>query len=253
MGKNSDGDEINEYERKYKENIKEKYGFDFEEYSKKYLNKETILKNKRIKRIIIRVIFILLIIGVPIYFIHWKALNNQIEIKKELVNIYNIEPIEGEKGIDILGNGYAIYKINEIPGIEIHTMFNTIEHNQNIDLNDRVFKYYFNKWTDSYKYKFKIEERYIDCKFWTIKKKNWILEFKTYIEVNNYDEMKAATKAIIRFVHFLPNQQILPSCYIKYKGQLIIPKSSTVLQSDEEMEEIAVKEFEIIDKKNNTK
>ena len=159
----------------------------------------------------------------PIYFIHWKALNNQIEIKKELVNIYNIEPIEGEKGIDILGNGYAIYKINEIPGIEIHTMFNTIEHNQNIDLNDRVFKYYFNKWTDSYKYKFKIEERYIDCKFWTIKKK------------------------------FLPNQQILPSCYIKYKGQLIIPKSSTVLQSDEEMEEIAVKEFEIIDKKNNTK
>jgi len=50
MGKNSDGDEINEYERKYKENIKEKYGFDFEEYSKKYLNKETILKNKRIKK-----------------------------------------------------------------------------------------------------------------------------------------------------------------------------------------------------------
>lgn len=80
-----------------------------------------------------------------------------------------------------------------------------------------------------------------------LKKKNWILEFRTYINVNNESEIQEATDAIIRLIDYLPNKNIIPLCYIRYKNHLILPKPSSGVKTDEEIRNIVEQEYKRIE------
>lgn len=248
MSNKSDWDEIKKDAENYKNDMESKYGIDLQEYGKKYASKNFVKKNNNVKVILRKVFTIFIIIFILIGWIQWRALNTKIEIKKFLTSVYNIDLREEKQGIDILGNGFTIYKINETPEVEVHTMFSTIKKYEYNDLNSRIYKYYFTKWNDQYKNKFIIEENYKDCRYWLFKKKDWILEFKTYIDVNNESEIREATDAIIRFIHFLPYKNIVPESYIRYKNQLILPKPSSGLKTDEEMKNIVEQKYKEIEK-----
>ena len=226
--------------------MKDKYGIDLQEYGKKYSSKKFVEKNNNRKIILKRTFIVLIIIFILVSCIQWKALNIRIGIKKELSSNYNTEYTEEKHGIDLFGNGFSVYKIDEIPEIEVHSMFSTIKDTQAQDFDSRLYKYYFTKWNDEYKSKFITEESYQDCRYWLFKKKNWILEFKTYIDVNNESELQEATDAIIRFIHYL-NKNIVPLSYIRYKNHLFLPKPSIGIKTDEEIRNIAEQEYKKIE------
>lgn len=242
INNNEEWKEIEISEQNKKADIIDKYGFDIYEKFKKQNSKEAIRKRIIIKR---ATIIIGIVIIITILVSSWSS---SMRFKYERRRISNLEDIYQldftEKAIntDITGNGFLTYKIAEIPEIEVHAISKKDDNVFIEDTEARIYKYFFDVWNDLDKNKFKVEEYYEDYTYKLHTKKNWILKFKTYIEVNNYEELLEATETIIKFRKYMSYPQIIVESYIKYNDNFILPHNASI-QTDDEIRKSAKEQF----------
>lgn len=238
MGNKEDWEKIENFEQGKQINTINKYGFDIYENFQKKTSKEYFKKKRYFKRIIIVISIIILI---------FLILNYCLDIFKymrinELNGQYSLSFNEEKAGLNIIGNGFLIYKVEEIPELEIHAFLHRANDIFIEDTTERMYKYFFEKWEDPDKSKFHVEESYEDYTYGLRKEKNWFLKFKTYIEVNSYEEMLEATEIIIRFRKYMSYPKMLIDSYIKYGDRFILPHNVSH-QTDDEIREMAKKLF----------
>ncbi len=245
---NNDWKEIEDFTQKERLDRIEKYGFDIYNQFERKTSKETLKKRKNIKKVVIIISIILIII---LILSCWA---NFIQMKYKLARINNLKSIylmDFEEKIvksDITGNGFFIYKMREIPELEIHAISKKEDDTFIQDVEARMYQYFFEKWNSPNKSKFIVEENYEDCTYGWHTQKNWILEFETYIEVNSYEEMIDATEMIIEFIDYMSYPQIIVKSYIKYKNQFILPHNVSI-QNDDEIRQSAKIQFWKIEEK----
>lgn len=213
----------------------QEYGIDIN----KRFNEITSEKSRSKRKIRFKILkygVVLLIIFSIFFSIHSIKQN---ELK--MIRINNIELISGNQVEEIPvktkfnGDGLYSYQVKNEPNILIHAYFIKNKNKFESDTESRIYKYYFEKWQDSEKEKFIVEEKYEDAKCGLIYKKNWILRYRTIIEVTNYDEMISATKIIIRFIEYMGNRNVPINSYIKIGDNLIAPQTSNDLSNEEIM------------------
>lgn len=224
-----------------------------EKYNSRDLyNLNKIDKNiKTVGKIIKGIVIITFIIIMLSSIISTSQMKNR-RLIRSCMNIYLKEDFEEiPSNIDIWGNGFYIYKLENIPDLEIHAFFNK---NKNVfiqDFNERIHKYFWEKWEDVNKESFVVKEEYEEYKLALTTKKSWILKYKTYIEVENYNEMLEAVETIIRFKKFMGEySSIMASSYIKIGNEMILPNNVSP-QTDDEIRESAKLQYIRIVKKNN--
>lgn len=243
MNNKKDWKEIEESEEKRSSNIVGKFGFNIDEYSKSIFSKDSMLKRKKRKRIIKIIIFIIfcIVIFSQFYSTHSK-------LKENLINktLNFMENSYGEK-IEIVkkkiywgGEGFYTMKINKIPELEIHSVIE--KDDIGTDLGSRYYKYFFEKWDDDAKKKFVVKEYYEDGIYKNKIMKDWMYNFYTYIEVNNYDEFLNAIEDIIKFIEYMDNRSIIIGSYIKVNDKLIIPHG-TRNESNQDIRESAIAQY----------
>lgn len=242
INNNEEWKEIEVSEQNKKTNIIDKYGFDIYEKFQKQNSKEAIKRRRIIKRatIIICIVTIITII-VSSWFSSIRSKYERSRISN-LEDIYQLNFSEKAINTDITGNGFLTYKIAEIPEIEVHAVSKKEDNAFIEDTEARIYKYFFDTWNDLDKNKFKVEEYYEDYTYKLHTKKDWILKFKTYIEVNNYDELLDATETIIEFRKYMPYPQIIVGSYIKYNDNFILPHNASI-QTDDEIRKSAKEQF----------
>lgn len=218
--------------------IIEKYGFDIRKKFSESINKENILEKKK-RRLTIKIICIILTIILIILLAN--DINGDIKqskIQQDLsftYSINNLEPVS--RDINILGHGFYIYKSKDIEYYEIHVLRDNETYKD--DLNEVYCKYYFEKWEDKDKQLFKIVESYSDSTSGTKTKRDWFLNFDTYIYADTEEEVIYATEAIIRFVEFMDKPNILANCYIQIGDRKILPNNYSG-QTAEQIREMAL-------------
>lgn len=193
-------------------------------------------KEKRKKRNfkIKLLVFVIILIMIIALIYNMKSYTANIE-RINLLRIYGASEYEivySKK--DLWQNGFYIYKVVDIPEIEIHTVYNKSENLFITDAESRYYKYYFEKWENENKDKFIVQESYEDYTCKNMKMEDWILNYSTYIEVSNYDELIEATNDIINFLDYMDNDKMLVKSYIKYGNKLILPHNA----SDQTKEDI---------------
>lgn len=222
LERNDNGKKIEEY------TLKEQYGIDISNSFQK-----KVARNRK-RKIIFIFSFIILVI-----FSLVSCWSNLVQIKYKMARMsalkspYQMNFKEKTVNVDLKGNGFITYELEEIPDIEIHALskddYTFIE-----DVESRIYKYFFEKWEDKDKYKFIVAESYTDYTYQFITKKNWILNYKTYIEVNNYKELQDATELIIKFRNYMQYPNIIVKSYIKFNEKFILPHNVSD-QTDEEI------------------
>lgn len=195
-------------------------------------------RNFKVKLLVLLIIFIMII--ALIY--NMKSYTANIE-RINLLRIYGASEFEiAYSKKDLWQNGFYIYKVADIPEIEIHTVYNKSDNLFITDIESRYYKYYFEKWKNENKDKFIVQESYEDYTCKNMKKEDWILSYSTYIEVSNYDELVEATNDIINFLNYMDKDKMLVKSYIKYDGKLIMPHNVSD-QSNEEILKSAERQF----------
>lgn len=157
-----------------------------------------------------------------------------------------VEEIIFENSIN--GNGIFIYKTKKEPQIEIHSAFQYKKDSFIDDGTSRIYKFYFDKWDNEEKEKFVVVENYEDYKYKYQTKKDYFLNYYTYIEVNDYDELIAATKLIIQFREYMGRSNVIINSYIKVDNEMFLP-NNVGSQSSEEIMQNAIREYLQIVKK----
>lgn len=239
---NGDWKEIEDFTQKEKSDTIEKYGFDIYHEFERKTSKETLRKRKNIKKIVIIMSIILIIILLGSCWANFIQMKYKLARINNLKSIYLIDFEEKIVKSDITGNGFFIYKIKEIPELEIHAISKREDETFKQDADARIYQYFFDRWDSPNKSKFTVEESYEDCTYGWDTQENWILEFETYIEVNNYEEMIDATEMIIEFIDYMSYPQFIIKSYIKYKNQYILPHNVSI-QSDDEIRQSAKIQF----------
>lgn len=239
---NDDWKEIENFAQKERLDRIEKYGMDIYNQFERKTSKETLQKRKNIKKVVIIISIILMIILVLSCWANFIQTKYKLARRNNLKSIYLMNFEEQIVKSDITGNGFFIYKMKEIPELEIHAISKKEDDTFIQDVDARMYKYFFEKWNSPNKNKFTVEESYADCTYGWHTQKNWILEFKTYIEVNSYEEMIEATEMIIEFIDYMSYPQIIVESYIKYKNQFILPHNVS-LQNDDEIRQSAKTQF----------
>lgn len=238
MGKTEDWKEIEDFSKKEKENIIEKYGFDIY----KNFPQKKFKKRGNIKATVIFINIILIIVLILNCWISFVQLKYKTARITNLKSIYQLNFNEKTDNVDITGNGFLIYKIDEIPELEIHAISKKEDNTFIEDVESQMYKYFFDRWNDPEKNKFNVEESYEDYTYRFHTKKGWLLKFKTYIDVSNYEEMLKATEILIRFRNYMSFPQIIVESYIKYNNNLILPHNVSI-QNDDEIRESAKNQF----------
>lgn len=238
MSHKEDWEKIENFEQGKQINTINKYGFDIYENFKKKTSKEYLKKKNIFKRIITSIsiiIFLFLILNYYLDILKYMRIN-------ELNGQYSLSFNEKRAGLNITGNGFYIYNVEEIPELEIHGFLHRGNDIFIEDTTERMYKYFFEKWKDPDKSKFHIDESYEDYKYGLHTEKNWFLRFKTYIEVNSYEEMLEATEIIIKFRNYMSYPEMIIESYIKYGDRFILPHNVSH-QTDEEIRNMAKSEF----------
>lgn len=232
-----------------KERLKELEQYNSENLDNLIKMNRNMKKTGKIIKIIAIVAFIVIIFNSIISTSQIKYSRIRKNLMKTSCN-NDIEEISS--GTDIFGNGFYIYKLEDISNIEIHSFFHKSKNIFIEDSSDRIYKYFWEKWGDSSKSNFIVKEKYEDYKYKLISKKDWILNYETYIEVNNYEEMLEAVEDIIRFKSSMGNySSIIISSYIKIGNQTILPNNVSP-QTNDEIRESAKKQYEEIMKNYNS-
>lgn len=220
---------------------KEKFS-KLEQYDLNELKRTSEIMKKTGKFSII-IFFILFIIIVSSSVISTNNSKNG-RFRKSIIKIYSDADIkEISYKTDIFGNGQYIYKLENLPNLEIHGFY----ENKDIfveDVSARIYKYFWERWNDSAKDKFKVVEKYMEYQNNVPIERNWILEYETYIEVEDYNEMLEAVETIIRFKQFMGNySNIIIRSFIKIGDKIILP-NNTSPQTYDQIRKSAILQYE---------
>jgi len=199
---------------------------------------------KKVGRFVIVIFIILFILIVSSSIISTNNSKNA-RFRKSIIKIYSDADIkEISYKTDIFGNGQYVYKLGDIQELEIHGFY---DKNKDIfveDVSARIYKYFWERWNDSAKDKFKVVEKYIEYQNNVPIVREWILEYETYIEVENYNEMLEAVETIIRFKQFMGNySSIIVKSYIKIGNEMILP-NNTSPQTHDQIRKSAISQYE---------
>lgn len=259
MGNQEDWKEIEKY-IKEKDNQKiAEYGFDINKELENQIKRNNAPKTKRIKKAIkinfyvaiaLIVIPLVVLLGMTLYFYYDSMQGRFFADAQETIEGHIGEKIKIKtKDVDDNENGVYTFIVKDKKEIEIHAIkkWGTVQH----DAESQYFKYYFERWEDSEKEKFIVDEGYVDTSSYEDKTTNWLLDYNTYIEVNNYQEMIDATEAIIRFLQYM-NKNINVDTYIRFNGIGILPNSFSPATYNQMRENAKLQYIQIL-KKNNLK
>lgn len=227
MDNKEDWKKIEEYLNNRNSEMLSKYKIDINQNIGKKIE-----KSKRNRKIIKRVIIITFIVVIycVVYSIYdiWAS-----RARKERLQPFLGIITETNVKTNLFGNGCYSYKIVSIPDTEIHVWFDIFNDIFVEDSNERLCKYYFEKWEDIEKEKFIIDESYDDCSGFLYKKKNWILDYQMHIEVNNYEEAMKAIETIIRFKEYTGDKVYFSNkVYIKAGENILVPQVTNKQSSD---------------------
>ena len=236
-----------------------KYGIDME----KELNKkiEQINDPKRIKKKKTRkkirtgiialsclIIFLLVLIYSKIALqSSWGRLNTN---EKDFMKFYGDFKVIS-KDVDLQGDGIYVFQSKKIPEITPHLIKRAGKMDE--DTLARINKYYFEKWEDKDKSKFKVEEGFKENHINDERGNNFLIFFRTYIDVNNYQELVDATDAIIRFVEFKSDWKMPTDNFIRVGEDIIIPNNQLHQTTDEIKEEAKKQYIELVKRKGLSK
>lgn len=247
MSNKNEWKEIEETEKRIISNNIAEYGFDIEKYAKDNLNKETILRKKRINKKI-KLILILLCIGT--IYMQFASISREQKIKAREKIINEVNRISNENFIIVSekthfgGDGiYILQNINN-PEFKTTAIFDKDE-GISTDFVNRYNKYCFEKWSDEKKNKFKEYYHLEDSIDRNIKEKETFLNYYIYTEVTNYEEFISAVEDIIDYIEFSEKRDIVMGKYIIYKDQFIGIQWDRGM-SNEEIRKQAIEKFNAI-------
>lgn len=245
MSEKDDWKELEEWEQNRRANEKEKYGIniqDIKPHKIKWIDKIVkFMKTVGITYVVFAtIIFIIAFIAVGIYlYVKYMDIKSQVDIDfvDTIESMYNIKIDIISQDTDNRGNGSYVIKPKNSDFI-----FNAIKNKGNLkeDYIAHLQKYYFDKWESETKENFKIVE----------KEENTILNYETYIEIDNYEELIKAVESINEFYEY-SKQRLFASwnVYIKYNNSRIYPYTSSSNNTEDAMNN-AKQQFEYIASKN---
>ena len=198
MGNKEDWEELEKWQERRKEEQKEKFRVDFSEIGEKreYKGVNNVVKGMKIAGKTIKfggIITIIVIIAIVILIFDLIISNinakTNVKAEKTIESMYNTNIELVSKDIDDKENGKYIFKLSDNSEIQ----FTAIKKYGSLseDFSDNCHKYYFDKWNSS------------DKKYFTIiDRTNEILDYDTYISINNEKDLDMAMNAINEFADF---------------------------------------------------
>ena len=227
-----------------------KYGVDFQEELDKTIKKRQKPIKQKMKKIARKItvistgICIILIMSLS-FLIASVHIGNvlgrkKVDLKEQVELASGGEVKLLVRDVDFYGNGLFIYKLKELPQIKIRAI--RLYTSGEDDTLDRINKYFFERWQDIDKNKFTAKEEYKKTSINVNNGENKLINYFTYIEVNNYDELLKATEAIIRYTKFTGKWKTTSKNIIKYADKEIIP-NNRINQTDDEIREEAKKQY----------
>lgn len=221
MGRKEDWKEIEEFERKKEQENIEKYGINV---TKKYEELKNKSKDSTKKRAIIKIVrtFLKTIIVLLTIFVIFNFYTVFKIVFSNITSAHNVnvkESIESSTNIKIelisknedekKFKGEYYFKVKKCP--EIHFFATKNYGQEKNDLSENLHRYLFEKWDNPNKNKF---EKYIN------RTNEGFLEYKTYININTYDELLEGTELIIEFLEYVEKWNIENGKVINiwYKG-----------------------------------
>ena len=236
MDNKEDWEELERWNESRIESQKEKFGIEYDKYN----NLNTKEQRKKIDKVVKGLnitgkalkIFAILIFTIAIFlvllivYINVSNLKERTDVSvvKVIENMYNIKIKLISQDID--GKGNEVYKFeleenNEIKFTAIKNFGNLTE-----DFLDQSQKYYFDKWNSPNKEYFIVEENITDG----------ILDYDTYLIINNYEDIEKNVNMINEFVDFCrtkfyPSWQI----YLKKEKSRIYPYNHSGMSKEDAM------------------
>lgn len=231
MDNKNDWEELEKWNANRIQTEKEKFGIDYEKLNAnvKTKNVDRFVKGLKITGniskvfafILFAIVTFIIIIVLDLIFSNMKSKTN-VDVVKTIENMYQTKVNIISKNIDEKENG--TYKLEVKQNNEIQ--FNAIRKYGSLteDYSDNCHKYYFNKWDNTKKRNFIINENIT----------GEILDFDTYIEIHNYNELEEGMKLINEFVDFCgeefsPNWRI----YLKKGDYSIYPYQQSGMSKED--------------------
>ena len=221
MDKKNDWEELEQWNELREEERKNRFG----EYP------EGFQKNKKIDRLaksmditikVIRGIFFAIIALALLAYILYMV-DQKVDVEGTIENLYKVKTEIVDKNLD--KNGSGTYKL-ETKGKD-NIRFTVIKQGTMLkdDFSDNCQKYYFDLWNSPKKELFTVNENY----------DGEILNYETYIEVNNEDEIEKGVEALSDLTEFCGNQDFYQTwnIYLCVKGKRIYPYMQSGLSREE--------------------
>ena len=245
---NGEWKDIEEREEIKKSGEIQKYGMDISEYFKVHTSDKNVEKRLRKKRFFSIVIIFLILFTIVYSRYDYNVIKYTRKVKDLVQMNCSSKIIEKDRIMFMSGNGFYTFELENNPEIITHAFMK--DDKFGTDINARIYKYYFEKWNSPNKRFFIVNESYKDVSYLFINKKDWILNYKTYIDVNNYSEMLDAFEKIVEFISYMGDSYVLIDSYIRFNGELILPHNVSI-QTYEHMKAMAIRQYISIVKKYN--
>lgn len=221
MDKKNDWEELEQWNELREEERKNRFG----EYP------EGFQKNKKIDRLaksmditikVIRGIFFAIIALALLAYILYMV-DQKVDVEGTIENLYKVKTEIVDKNLD--KNGSGTYKL-ETKGKD-NIRFTVIKQGTMLkdDFSDNCQKYYFDLWDSPKKELFSVNETY----------NGEILNYETYIEVNNEDEIEKGVEALSDLTEFCGKQDFYQTwnIYLKIGEKRIYPYMQSGLSREE--------------------
>lgn len=218
-------------------------------------NDKNVQKKKKAIKLTLKATLILIIISIILILIIciWMydtiiASRYRINVKEFIKSKYSLKVKCIYKDIGLNRNGLYIYELKENPNIKPHVIKNYGKIQE--DVLERYYKYHFEKWEDEYKMNFKVIEGFQETTLFPEKTKEWLLSYKIYININNYQDLLNSTEAIIRFINFSENSLVGIYIPLILDGEKIYPCNKYPI-TNEEIRESAKEQYVSLVKRNH--
>ena len=221
MDKKNDWDELEQWNSLREEEQKNRFGKYPEEF-KKNKKIDRLAKSMDITIKVIRGIFFAIIALALLAYILYMV-DQKVDVEGTIENLYKVKTEIVDKNLD--KNGSGTYKL-ETKGKD-NIRFTVVKTGKNLtdDFSDNCQKYYFDLWNSPKKELFTVNENY----------DGEILNYETYIEVNNEDEIEKGVEALSDLTEFCGNQDFYQTwnIYLSVKGKRIYPYMQSGLSREE--------------------
>lgn len=235
MYNKDDWKELEQWNAQREEEQKRKFG----EYPEGFQRNKKIDKVTKGMNITIKVIrgifFAVIALALLVYIFYVVGQKANADPVGKIEDLYKVQAKVISKNID--KNSAGTYKLELKDNEDIK--FTIIKQGTllNDDFSDNCQKYYFNVWDSSKKELFTENETY----------NGELLNYETYIEINNEEELKEGIDAIRDFVEFCGNQNFYQTwnIYLKIDEKRIYPYMQSGVSREEIFNQALEKFYEI--------